>query len=174
MAQPHIAFRRLSNGHATSAAGGLSARVEQPAARGLSALILPLRRPSRGGRPRRICSDVFGSPDPLLQPANPGEDLFTPSEWTALARALRLTPRELITAQHTLAGRTAHEIADLLHVEPRTVKFHRRNLHTKLRVKDCLGMVARLVRVQRGLIVQQSRDGQPCQQSPERFSEPCP
>jgi len=49
-----------------------------------------------------------------------------------------LTNRELEVLKLMSKGNTDHEIAALLFVSPLTVKTHRRNILTKLHVKNCV------------------------------------
>ncbi|MBI1173201.1 helix-turn-helix transcriptional regulator [bacterium] len=47
-----------------------------------------------------------------------------------------LTPREREVAEHTLKGHSAEAVGALLGISPGTVRIHRRNIYTKLRISS--------------------------------------
>jgi DNA-binding NarL/FixJ family response regulator len=59
----------------------------------------------------------------------------------ALAKRLSITERELEILKHIASELTNKEIASILYISPRTVETHRRNLITKLKVKNTTGLV---------------------------------
>ncbi len=61
-----------------------------------------------------------------------------------------LTPREREVLKMTVEGRNSHEIADLLHISPRTVEVHRSNTMRKLNLRTHTDLI--LFAVRRGLI----------------------
>lgn len=58
-----------------------------------------------------------------------------------LAPAPRLTPREREILQLIAEGKIHQQIADLLHISPRTVDTHRNNIMQKLDIHDTAGLV---------------------------------
>ncbi len=61
-----------------------------------------------------------------------------------------LTPREREVLKMTVEGRSSNEIADILHISPRTVEVHRSNTMRKLNLRTHTDLI--LFAVRRGLI----------------------
>lgn len=59
-----------------------------------------------------------------------------------LREKLALSPREVEVIQLMLNQFATQEIADLLHLSPHTIKTHRKNIYTKMRVKNITGVVS--------------------------------
>jgi DNA-binding NarL/FixJ family response regulator len=74
-------------------------------------------------------------------------ELFTSTQWEGVSRALQLTEREQQVCQLLLKGKTRIEIAEDLEVKPRTIRQFMEQIHSKLRVKNRVGVVVRLVQV---------------------------
>ncbi len=77
--------------------------------------------------------------------------LFKESDWPALARALRLSPRQLEIAELICEELTYAAIASRLGISINTVRMHIRGLFEKLGVQDRVGVVLRLALTQRRL-----------------------
>lgn len=71
-------------------------------------------------------------PTSALNPANPDQD---PSD-----RYGTLTERERDVLQLIAEGHTSKEIAERLHISPRTVEKHRQNLKAKLEIENTAGL----------------------------------
>jgi DNA-binding NarL/FixJ family response regulator len=82
-----------------------------------------------------------------LTPGNPGEGLLSRDEWTRVAAALALTPREQQVAVLACEGKTREAIASRLQLKPRTVREHFERMYLKLHVGDRVGLVLRIIRV---------------------------
>ena len=93
------------------------------------------------------------SKEDLLSPADPAEDLLSSEEWISIGIALDLSTRELCVAILIFEGQTRANIARQLHkkdgqpVSPATVRVYIDRLFQKLRVKDRVGFVQRIMRV---------------------------
>ena len=87
-------------------------------------------------------------PDPsLFSPSNPAEGLIRPEGWIAIAEHLNITPKELMIAVLLFEGKDRAAIARRMNRSPSTIRQHIDRLHKKLKVKDRVGFVLRLVRV---------------------------
>lgn len=78
-------------------------------------------------------------------PDQPWKRLIAGAEWELIATFADLTPRELEVCRHVFAGRTRDEVAKLIGVATRTIRFHMEALHNKLRVKNRVELVLRLI-----------------------------
>jgi DNA-binding CsgD family transcriptional regulator len=85
----------------------------------------------------------------LLEPANPGEALFTPDEWRHLAALLKFTNREMNIAVLLVEGKTLNAIGKALDTSPHTVRVHVNRLFAKAKVRTKLDFALRLVLIQR-------------------------
>ena len=77
--------------------------------------------------------------------------LFTPGEWTALAEALRLSPRERQILEGLCNGLKDAAIAHRLSMPTNTVRSHLTRLHRKLNVNCRAGLLVRIFRTYQGL-----------------------
>lgn len=64
------------------------------------------------------------------------EKIVSPSMLRLFSGETDLTPAELQVANLVRQGRSTKDIADLLHLSPRTVEFHRDNIRKKLGITD--------------------------------------
>lgn len=78
----------------------------------------------------------------------PGENLITDAEWTAIKAQSRLSMREGQVCRLLFEGKKRDEIAELLGISPRTVRYHLESLHKKLQVNTRVGLVLRMVQLQ--------------------------
>jgi DNA-binding CsgD family transcriptional regulator len=113
-------------------------------ATGASAQQGPIHSRNRSAEKRRTRERWLN--DPLRLPINPGQDLLQPEDWIAIGTVLQLSARELSIAILTLEGRTRRDMARILRLSPETVRTFIDRLHKKLRVKDRVGVVLRIVR----------------------------
>lgn len=107
---------------------------------------------------RTAATDVTDRQEALLSPDNPAEALLSPSQWTEVARSLRLTRREHQVAQLLFFGLTREQIADRLQLKPRTVRQYLEQLHDKLNVAGRIGVVLRIIAVRDRLAAQKPAD----------------
>jgi len=77
--------------------------------------------------------------------------LFSPQRWRELAAFLRLTPRQLAVARLLCADFSNAEIAQRLGLSNDTVGTHLKALYRRLDVQSRVGVVVRLVLVERKL-----------------------
>ncbi|MEM8680215.1 MAG: LuxR C-terminal-related transcriptional regulator [Planctomycetota bacterium] len=77
----------------------------------------------------------------------PSDGLIATSQWTEIAGAIGLSPRECEVAQLLFQGRTRQQIAEQLQITPRTVRHYLESLHDKLDVTNRVGVVLRLIQV---------------------------
>jgi len=102
---------------------------------------------------RRQREAALWSKEDLLSPADPAEGLLTSEEWISIGIALDLSTRELCVAILIFEGQTRANIARQLHkkdgkpVSPGTVRVYIDRLFQKLRVKDRVEFVLRIIRV---------------------------
>ena len=82
------------------------------------------------------------SPEPL-------PELFTATEWAALAKAADLTTRQIQVARLICRGYRKDAIAQALGIKSNTVRMHANDLYRRLNVHDRVGVVVRLVLVHR-------------------------
>jgi DNA-binding NarL/FixJ family response regulator len=78
-------------------------------------------------------------------------DLFTLAEWNAIAEHARLSRRQSQVARLLCRGVSIDAVADTLSIAKSTVRLHVRGLFQRLRVRDGVGMVVRLVFLHREL-----------------------
>ncbi len=89
----------------------------------------------------------MSQPDPrVLEPQNPGEDLFTAEEWIAINEILRLPLRELEVVMSLFEGRSVAAIASRDKISVETVRQYLKRTHERLLVNDRLGLAARVFR----------------------------
>jgi DNA-binding CsgD family transcriptional regulator len=81
----------------------------------------------------------------------PGEDLIGDTEWDAIKAYARLSRREGQVCRLLFEGQKRDRIAELLGISPRTVRYHLETLHKKLRVNTRVGLVLRMVQIQKFL-----------------------
>lgn len=90
-----------------------------------------------------------------LEPARPGENLFTLEEWQVLGRAFDFSARELAVAILLVEGLTREEIgarlrkADGSGLSGETVRVYMERVLLKVRAEDRLGLALRLLRAYR-------------------------
>jgi len=77
----------------------------------------------------------------------PGENLLSDPEWTAVKTHARLSMREGQVCRLLFEGNKRDEIAELLGISPRTVRYHLESLHKKLQVNTRLGLVLRMIQI---------------------------
>lgn len=80
-----------------------------------------------------------------------GRSLFSDPDWLALARALRLTKRQVEIARLLCEELTYEGMAARLSISINTVRMHMHALFVKLGVRDRVGVVLRLALAQRRL-----------------------
>ncbi len=81
----------------------------------------------------------------------PGEDLISDTEWDAIKAYARLSRRESQVCRLLFEGQKRDRIAELLGISPRTVRYHLETLHKKLKVNTRVGLVLRMVQIQKFL-----------------------
>ena len=82
-----------------------------------------------------------------LWPDDPGKGLINDGDWQAIAEMSGFSARELDVARLLFEGMTREKIADQLGISERTVRHHLEHLHSKLRVKNRVGLVLRVIQV---------------------------
>jgi DNA-binding CsgD family transcriptional regulator len=83
----------------------------------------------------------------FFDPLDPCEDFLSPSDWKNIARAMRLTPRELELARLLFEDNGRASIARQLGCKQETVRAHIDHIFEKLAVKSRLQFELRVVRV---------------------------
>jgi len=78
-------------------------------------------------------------------------DLFTEEQWTRLAAALMLTPRQSEVARLLCAGHTYQSVALYAGISINTARMHIRALFQKLGAHDRVGFLIRMISAERGL-----------------------
>jgi len=78
-------------------------------------------------------------------------ELFTAVEWQTVATHLRLTSRQSDVARLMCRGLQRKEIATELGLSSATVRMHMEALFKKLRVRDKVGVLLRVVHAERAL-----------------------
>ena len=63
-------------------------------------------------------------------------DIISPFSQRLSFKHLNLTPSEIQTANLIKQGKTSKQIANMLHLSPRTIESHRRNIRDKLGIKN--------------------------------------
>lgn len=58
-----------------------------------------------------------------------------------------MTSRERQVCERLFQGQTRQEIATCLGIKPRTVREHLENIHSKLRVRNRIGVVLRIIQM---------------------------
>jgi len=125
---------------------------------GLEEHTLSKKRPNRKSTPPqspKIRRDPVSSrsQESLLLPDDPSKDFLTPEEWLSVGMAFDLSSRELCVAILIFEGLTRSSIARTLHradgkaISSGTVRVYIDRLFDKLRVKDRVGFVLRILRV---------------------------
>ena len=64
------------------------------------------------------------------------KDMMSPFARSLTSKYLGLTPTEIQVANLIKQGKTTKDIAELNHLSPRTIEFHRDNIRTKLGIKN--------------------------------------
>lgn len=82
----------------------------------------------------------------------PGENLISDSEWLAVKNYARLSMREGQVCRLLFEGNKRDEIAEMLGISPRTVRYHLESLHKKLKVNTRVGLVLRMVQLRDFLV----------------------
>jgi len=77
----------------------------------------------------------------------PGENLISDPEWTAVKTHARLSMREGQVCRLLFEGNKRDEIAAMLGISPRTVRYHLESLHKKLQVNTRVGLVLRMIQL---------------------------
>jgi len=77
----------------------------------------------------------------------PGENLISGAEWAAVKKHARLSMREGQVCQLLFEGNKRDEIAEMLGISPRTVRYHLESLHKKLQVNTRVGLVLRMIQL---------------------------
>ena len=86
----------------------------------------------------------------------PGENLISNSEWSAVKSHARLSTREAQVCRLLFEGKKRDEIAELLGISPRTVRYHLESLHKKLQISTRVGLVLRMVQLRDFLVKRNS------------------
>ena len=89
-----------------------------------------------------------------LMDRQPGQALLTDRQWLEAGEALGLSIREQDVCRLLFEGNTRQEIADRLGIKSRTIRHHMEQLHEKLRVRNRVGVVLRIVEVRDELTAQ--------------------
>lgn len=89
---------------------------------------------------------VHPAPNPRVERSLPltGSEILSPSQWTALGLALRLSPRELQIVQGVFDDEKEAMIADRLGISSHTVHTHLERLYRKLSVRSRTMLVVRI------------------------------
>ena len=82
----------------------------------------------------------------------PGEILISESDWDAVKEYAKLSNRENQVCRLLFEWRKRDEIAEILCISPRTVRFHLETLHKKLKVHTRVGLVLRIIQLRDYLI----------------------
>jgi len=82
-----------------------------------------------------------------LAEMHPGQQLVSEQQWQEIGRRLNLSGRELQVCQSLFLGKTRKQTASELNVKPRTVRHHMESLHVKMRVRNRVGVVLRVIQV---------------------------
>lgn len=87
----------------------------------------------------------------------PGEFLISDQEWAAVKKYARLSMREGQVCRLLFEGHKRDDIAEMLGISPRTVRYHLESLHKKLKVNTRVGLVLRMVQLRDFLIGKQQQ-----------------
>jgi DNA-binding CsgD family transcriptional regulator len=101
--------------------------------------------------PRHIFPVVKAANKTFDWTERPGEDLISETEWDAIKAYARLSRRESQVCRLLFEGQKRDRIAELLGISPRTVRYHLETLHKKLKVNTRVGLVLRMVQIQKFL-----------------------
>lgn len=82
----------------------------------------------------------------------PGENLINDIEWTAVKTHARLSMREGQVCRLLFEGNKRDEIAEMLGISPRTVRYHLESLHKKLQVNTRVGLVLRIIQLREFIV----------------------
>ena len=77
----------------------------------------------------------------------PGENLISEAEWADVKSYARLSRREGQVCRLLFEGNKRDEIAEMLGISPRTVRYHLESLHKKLQISTRVGLVLRMVQL---------------------------
>ena len=77
--------------------------------------------------------------------SNPGQTVFSRSQWLAVARSLRLSGREFQIVQGVFSDQTDEAIAQELGISPHTVHTHVKRLYQKLEITSRVQLVIRVM-----------------------------
>jgi DNA-binding CsgD family transcriptional regulator len=99
--------------------------------------------------------------DQLLQSEHPGVGMISPTDWVDVAQHLRLSAREFSVAVLIFEGNSRFQIAKRLKCSPETSRGFIDRVFAKLKVRDRLGMVLRVVRVHLAVVALQSQRDNP-------------
>ena len=86
----------------------------------------------------------------------PGENLISNAEWSAVKSHARLSMREGQVCRLLFEGNKRDEIAEMLGISPRTVRYHLESLHKKLQISTRVGLVLRMVQLRDFLVEKNS------------------
>ena len=81
----------------------------------------------------------------------PGRSLVSNGQWKKIIDLLDLTDRELIVCQLLFLGLTRNDIAERMDVSLRTIRQFMERIHKKLRVKNRVELVLRIIEVRDSL-----------------------
>jgi DNA-binding CsgD family transcriptional regulator len=82
----------------------------------------------------------------------PGQNLISDPEWAAVKSYARLSLRESQVSRLLFEGHKRDQIAEMLGISPRTVRYHLESLHKKLKVNTRVGLVLRLIQLRDFLV----------------------
>ena len=116
----------------------------------------PVRRPLCGNHPEQPngCLEKGGffvelklNPVASLWSKDPGDVLVSEHSWREIRLFAGLSKREMEVSRLIFRGRTRAEVAERLNISPRTVRHHMEILHEKLRVRNRVGLVLRIIQL---------------------------
>lgn len=87
--------------------------------------------------------ESIGYDDSLYKP--PEIVLLNEEHWSYVRRRFHMTPRELQVAKLVCRGLNNEEIARKLKIKPGTAKTHLRNIYRRIRVKNKVAMLLKLL-----------------------------
>jgi DNA-binding CsgD family transcriptional regulator len=98
----------------------------------------PASQPEKKGKRKDI-----GSDDSFYQ--RPDVALLDEKQWFYIRRRFHLSPREVQVAKLVCQGFTNGEISGKLKIKPGTAKTHLRNIYRRIRVKNKISMLLKVV-----------------------------